>query len=340
MPFRARHDPELEPDAIRAAQQLIHPAFRNSPQFVHEGLSDLAGIEVVLKVETVNPIRAFKGRGTWLAIAGLAGEGTIGPGRAVVAASTGNFGQGVAFAGRAHGIPAVIFADEHANPTKLERMRRFGATVIQEGRDFDAAREASEAYAQTHGAFLLLDGADSRVAAGAATLALEVTDGIAAGDLPEIRTAYVPLGNGALITGVGAWLRHAAPDCRIVGVAAAGAASMVLSWEAGELVETPEAATYAEGIACRVPIPEALDMMVGRVDDLMLVSEDQLRAAEAELRAATGITVEGAAAASWAGLLADDRRDGPGLVILTGSNVSAAARSGREVARSGVSLGR
>lgn len=327
MPFRARHDPELEPDAIRAAQQLIHPAFRNSPQFVHEGLSDLSGTDIVLKVETVNPIRAFKGRGTWLAIASLAREGTIGPGRAVVAASTGNFGQGVAFAARAHSIPAVIFADEHANPTKLDRMRRFGATVIQQGRDFDAAREASDTYAQAHGAFLLLDGADAGVAAGAATLALEVTDGIAAGDLHEITTAYVPLGNGALITGVGAWLRHAAPGCRIVGVAAAGAASMVLSWEAGDLVETSEAATYAEGIACRVPIPEALDMMVGRVDELMLVSEDQLRAAEAELRAATGITVEGAAAASWAGLLADDRRDGPALIILTGSNVATEIRS-------------
>ena len=327
MPFRARHDPELEPHAIRAARQLIHPAFRNSPQFVHEGLSDLAGITIVLKVETVNPIRAFKGRGTWLAIAGLAGEGTIGPGRAVVAASTGNFGQGVAFAARAHGIPAVIFADEHANPTKLDRMRRFGATVIQQGRDFDAAREASEAYAQTHGAFLLLDGADPRVAAGAATLALEVTDGIAAGDLPEIGTAYVPLGNGALITGVGAWLRHAAPGCRIVGVAAAGAASMVLSWEAGDLVETSEAATYAEGIACRVPIPEALDMMVGRVDELVLVTEAELHAAEAQMTAATGVTVEGAAAASWAGLLADPRRDGPALVILTGSNVAPDVRS-------------
>ncbi|TAL06929.1 MAG: pyridoxal-phosphate dependent enzyme [Chloroflexota bacterium] len=327
VPFRARHDPQLEPDAIRAAVQHIHPAFRNSPQFVHEGLSDLAGIDVVLKVETVNPIRAFKGRGTWLAIAGLAGEGTIGSGRAVVAASTGNFGQGVAFAARAHGVPAVIFADEHANPTKLNRMRRFGATVIQQGRDFDAAREASEAYASAQGAFLLLDGADPRVAAGAATLALEVTDGIAAGDLPAITTAYVPLGNGALIVGVGAWLRHAAPGCRIVGVAAAGAASMVQSWEAGEVVETTEAATYAEGIACRVPIPEALDMMVGRVDELILVSEDQLRAAQAQLTAATGITVEGAAAASWAGVLADRRRDGPALVILTGSNVAPAART-------------
>ena len=327
MPFRARRDPELEPDAIRAAHPRIHPAFRNSPQFIHEGLSDLAGVDVVLKVETVNPIRAFKGRGTWLAIAGLAGEGTLGPDRPVVAASTGNFGQGVAFAARAHGIPAVIFADEHANPTKLDRMRRFGATVIQQGRDFDAAREASEAYASAHGAFLLLDGADPRVAAGAGTLALEVTDGIASSDLPAITTAYVPLGNGALIVGVGAWLRSAAPECRIVGVAAAEAPSMVLSWQTGELVETPETGTYAEGIACRVPIPEALDMMVGRVDELVLVSEAELQAAEAQLTAATGITAEGAAAASWAGLLADSRRDGPALVILTGSNVAPGARS-------------
>ena len=327
MPFRARRDPELEPDAIRAAHPRIHPAFRNSPQFIHEGLSDLAGVDVVLKVETVNPIRAFKGRGTWLAIAGLAGEGTLGPDRPVVAASTGNFGQGVAFAARAHRIAAVIFADEHANPTKLERMRGFGATVIQQGRDFDAAREASEAYASAHGAFLLLDGADPRVAAGAGTLALEVTDGIASSDLPAITTAYVPLGNGALIVGVGAWLRHAAPECRIVGVAAAEAPSMVLSWQAGELLETPESRTYAEGIACRVPIPEALDMRVGRVDELVLVSEAELLAAEAQLTAATGITAEGAAAASWAGLLADSRRDGPALVILTGSNVAPGARS-------------
>ncbi len=327
MPFSARHDPELEVDAIRSAHQRIHPAFRNSPQFVHEGLSDLAGIDVVLKVETVNPIRAFKGRGTWLAIAGLAGEGSIGPDRAVVAASTGNFGQGVAFAARAHGAAAVIFADEHANPTKLDRIRTFGATVIQQGRDFDAAREASEAYAASHGAFLLLDGADARVAAGAATLALEVTDGVAAGALPALTTAYVPLGNGALIVGVGAWLRHAAPKCRIVGIAASEAPSMVLSWDAGKLVETPESATYAEGIACRVPIPEALDMMVGRVDELLLVSEAELHAAEAQLTAATGITAEGAAAASWAGMLADSRRDGPALVILTGSNVATPARS-------------
>jgi threonine dehydratase len=320
MPFRARRDPELEPAAIRAASERIHPAFRGTPQYLHDDLSRAAGREVIVKADCVNPIRAFKGRGTWLVVEGLAGEGRAGPDRPVVAASTGNFGQGIAFAARAHGIPAVVFADVAANPAKLDRIRSFGATVIQEGSDFDEARAAAAAYARERSAELITDGQDPRIAAGAATLALEVTDAAAAGGIPQPVVAYVPIGNGALIVGVGAWLRHAAPGCRVVGVAAAEAPSMVLSWRAGEVVETPAAATYADGIACRVPVPEALEMMVGRVDEVVLVSEAELHRAEAELTAATGITVEGAAAASWAALLADERRAGPALVILTGSN--------------------
>jgi threonine dehydratase len=325
MPFTARRDPELVPDAIRAAHGRLHPVFRGSPQYLHEGLSAATGAEVVLKVETVNPIRAFKGRGTWLAVEALAGQGRVGPGRPIVCASTGNFGQGVAFAARAFGVPAVVFADEHGNPTKLERIRSFGATVIQQGRDFDAAREAAETHASAVGGHLLVDGADPWVATGAATIALAVCDAAAAGAVPLPSVAYVPLGNGALIVGIGAWLRHAAPSCRVVGVAATNASSMYDSWLAGRVIEAPTAATYAEGIACRVPVPEALDMMVGRVDDVLLVAEDQMRAAQGQLTAATGITVEGAAAASLAGLLADPGRAAgdAALVILTGSNVAA-----------------
>jgi threonine dehydratase len=323
VPFTARRDAELEPDAIRAAHDRVPAAFKHTPQLLHEGLGARAGIPIVLKIEALNPIRAFKGRGTWLAIEALAGEGTIDREHPVVAASTGNFGQGVAFAARAFDVPAVVFADEHANPVKLDRMRAFGATVVQAGRDFDAAREAAAAFATERGAHLLVDGQNPWVATGAATIALEVTDAIERGDLPTLATAYIPLGNGALLVGIGAWLRHAAPACRIVGVAATGAPSMVRSWEAGRVVETAEAATYAEGIACRVPVPEALDMLVGRVDDLVLVTEDLLLAAEAELRAMTGVTVEGAGAASWAALLADDARAGPTLVLITGSNVAA-----------------
>jgi len=327
MPFQARHDPELDPEAIRAAHARIPAAFRDSPQYVHEALGAAAGAPVVLKIESANPIRAFKGRGTWLAIEARAGEGRISPTRPVVAASTGNFGQGVAYASRAAGVPAVVFADEHANPHKLGRIRAYGAQVIQSGRDFDAAREAAAAFAAEQDGYLLVDGQDPRVAAGAATIAVELTDARERGELPALATAYIPLGNGALLVGIGAWLRHASPQTRLVGIVASGAPSMARSWAAGVPIETAEAATYAEGIACRIPVPEALDMLVGRVDDLLEVDEAALHAAEAELRAATGITVEGAAAASWAGLLADRASGrasaGPALVLITGSNVAA-----------------
>jgi threonine dehydratase len=312
---------------MRAAVTRLPPVFRGSPQYLDESLSARVGDPVVVKVEAVNPIRSFKGRGTWLAVEALAGEGSAARGRPIVAASTGNFGQGLAYAARAFAIPAVVFADEHANPVKLGRMRGLGATVIQAGRDFDAAREAAERFARERDAFLLVDGQDPWIAAGAATIAIEVSDAIEAGALPPLASAYVPLGNGALLTGIGAWLRHAAPACWITGVAAAAAPCMVQSLREGRVVTTPNAATAAEGIACRVPVPEALDMLQGRYDDLVLVTEDELHAAGEELRAATGITAEGAAAASWAGLLAAEaaglRPAGPALVILTGSNVAA-----------------
>ena len=106
--------PELTVEAIRAAHDRIDPAFTHSPQYVHEGLSRRLGVPVIVKVETVNPIRSFKGRGTWLVVHALADEGSAGPDRAVVAASAGNFGQGVAYAARPLGVPVVIFASRTA----------------------------------------------------------------------------------------------------------------------------------------------------------------------------------------------------------------------------------
>ena len=307
--------------AIRGALERLPAVFRGSPQFVHEGLSARAGRPVIVKVESTNPIGAFKGRGCTVALAMLVGEGRLPPGRPIVVASTGNFGQGVAYAARALGLAAVVVADEHANPTKLGRIRSFGATVVQEGRDFDEAREVAAAYAREHRAMLLVDGEDPWIAAGAGTLAVEVTDAIVRGELPPLGSAWVPVGNGALIVGVGAWLRHAAPASRVVGVQSEAAPSMTLSWRAGRPIDTPTAATFADGIATRGPVPEALDMMVGRVDEMVLVSEDALREAQAELTAVLGITVEGAAAASWAGLRAESEPpDGAALVIITGSN--------------------
>lgn len=318
-----RRDPELEPAVVRAAVGRIPAELRASAQYIDETLSDRAGFPVVVKVETANPVRSFKGRGTWLALRELAAAGRIGPERPVVVASTGNFGQGTAYAGRALGVPVVVFADLHANPLKLARIRSLGARVVQSGDDFDEARAASEAYARGEEAFLLVDGQEPWVATGAATMALELTDAVRRGELPEPATAYVPVGNGALIVGVGGWLRHAAPACRVVGVQSEAAPSMTLSWRAKRPIETETARTMAEGIATRVPVPEALEMMEGRVDEMLLVSEEALADGQAELTAATGITVEASAAASWAGVLADPQRRGPAVVILTGSNVIA-----------------
>jgi threonine dehydratase len=235
--------------------------------------------------------------------------------------SAGNFGQGVAYAARALGIPAVVFTSRHANRGKIERMRLLGAQVIEVGEDFDEARDASEAYAAKHPVELLVDGDDPRISTGAATLALEVTDGVAAGDLPAPVIVMVPVGNGALINGVGAWLRSEAPGCRIVGVQAEGAAAMTLSFNAGRPIDTDTVATFADGIASRVAIPRAVELMPGRVDEMRLVSESALRETQGELTSELGITVEGAAAASWAGLLAGPIPTGPALVIVTGSNV-------------------
>jgi threonine dehydratase len=313
--------PELTPDAIRGAASAIDPVFTGSPQFVHDGLSDRLGAPVVVKVETVNPIRSFKGRGTWVAVHGLAEEGRIRLDRPVVVASAGNFGQGVAYAARSLELPAVVFTSRNANRAKLARMRELGATVIESGDDFDDARAASEAHAAEHDAELLVDGDDPRISTGAATLALELTDAIAAGRLPTLAVASVPVGNGALINGVGAWLRHAAPTTRVVGVQAEAADAMTRSFAAGRPIDTESAATYADGIASRVAVPRAVELMAGRVDAMTTVSEDALHAAQGELTDALGITVEGAAAASWAGLLAGPPPDGAVLVIVTGSNV-------------------
>jgi threonine dehydratase len=313
--------PELEPDAIRAARSSIDPVFLDTPQYVHEGLSARLGVPVVVKVETANPIRSFKGRGTSVVVRALAREERISPDRPIVCASAGNFGQGIAYAARALGIPAVVFASRVANAGKVARMRALGADVVQVGDDFDAAVDAARAHAARGGGALVVDGDDARIAAGAATMAIELTESGAAAGLPAPAVVSIPVGNGALVNGVGSWLRTAAPACRIVGVQAEGAAAMTLSWRAGRPIDTPSVATDADGIAARVAIPSAVAAMAGRVDEMRLVTEDAIHAAQRELTTELGITVEGAAAASWAGLLVGPRPDGPAIVILTGSNV-------------------
>jgi threonine dehydratase len=322
------HGQVLNAQTIRASVGRIPAEFRGSPQFISESLGSRLGRPVVVKVDAVNPVGAFKGRGAWLAVEELSRGGVLPPAGLVVA-STGNFGQSIAYAGRAMDVAVTVFASVDANPGKLERIRGFGARVCLEGADFDEARLAAQRFATEVGGHLLIDGEDPWIAVGAGTLALELTDAIESGVLPGRGVAYIPVGNGALIAGVGTWLRFAAPGCRVIGVQSEGAPSMTLSWQAGRPIETPTAATRAGGIATRVPVPEALKMMAGVVDDMVLVSEAAIADAQPILRAATGVTVELAAAASLAAALAhplDGRA--PVMLLVTGSNEEPGRESG------------
>ncbi len=308
-------------DAIRSAHPRIPRAFRNAPQFVSEPLSEAAGVPVVVKLETANPIGSFKGRGTWLAMSELAAAGTVGERDGVVVASAGNFGQGVAYAGRALKVPVIVFAATTANPMKLAAMRRLGADVRTVGEDFDAAREAAAEHAATSNWYLLVDGEDPWISIGAGSIALELTDAIASGDLPPLERFYVPVGNGALIAGIGTWLRSAARETRVVGVQATAAPAMTLSWQERRPIETPRADTIADGIAARVPVPEALELMYGVVDEMLLVDEDQIVAATREMSQALPSAIEPAAGAAWAAVRAAAAHDGAIGVLVTGGNV-------------------
>lgn len=302
---------DLSLDAIARAARDINPVFRNSPQFEAEALGRALGARVLLKVETVNPIRSFKGRGTDFYVRSLRSA----PPK-LVTASAGNFGQGLAFAARARGIALDVFAAINANPLKVARMRQLGATVELAGRDFDDAKDHARAHAERLGVPFVEDGREPAIAEGAGSMAVE----LAAWPEP-ITVAVVPLGNGALLGGIATWLRHVSPSTRIVGVCAANAPAMRDSLRAGHPVQTMEANTIADGIAVRVPVPEALACLAPVVDDVVLVSEGALRQATAMIETETGLVAEPAGAAGIAALIEHQHlREGLVATPLCGSN--------------------
>jgi len=308
-------------DLIRAAHPRIPAIFRDSPQFVAEALSERVGVPVVVKVETANPIGCFKGRGTWLAVSELLGRGEVGEGRGLVVASAGNFGQGVAYAGRGMGVPVLVYAATTANSAKVAAMRRLGAEVRLVGEDFDAAREAAAEHVAHTDWHLLVDGEDPWISIGAGSIALELTDAVARGDLPHLSQILVPVGNGALIGGIGAWIRDVAPGTRVVGVQAAQAPAMTLSWQARRPIATERADTVADGIAARVPVPEALELMLEGVHEMRLVDEATIIGSTIDLSAALPLVIEPSAGAAWGALL----QQPPGAavaLVLTGGNVA------------------
>jgi threonine dehydratase len=303
--------PVISLEAIQRAERDIDPIFRNTPQFEADALGRRLGARLLLKVETVNPIRSFKGRGTDFYLRSAA------PGREkLVTASAGNFGQGLAWAARSRGVTLDVYAAESANPMKVARMRDLGATVHLAGRDFDDAKDHARRHAEREGSTFVEDGREPAIAEGAGAIAVELFAWPA-----PIATAIVPLGNGALLGGMGTWIRHVSPATRIIGVCAANAPAMRDSLRAGRAVETKDANTIADGIAVRVPVPEALEYLVPVVDDVVLVGEETLRQAMALVESETGLLAEPAGAAGIAALMEHPQlRTGLVATPLCGSN--------------------
>lgn len=284
-------------EGIEAAWAAIPPEFRDTPQFVSEALARELGVRLTVKVECLNPIRSFKARGACWFTARRGSEAKQ-AGISWVTGSAGNFGQGLAWAARRAGIPLTVFSATAANPAKVAAMRSLGAEVVLRGEDFDAAKEEARAFAEGGNAVFVEDGREPEITEGAGTIALELTRSA------PVEHLLVPVGNGALVGGMGKWFRQALPESRIVGVVAAGAPVMRRAFESGDpaAAEAPPR-TAADGIAVRVPVPEAVVLMREVVDEVVEVSEESLHDAVRLLHRTLGLVVEPAGAAGVAALL-------------------------------------
>jgi threonine dehydratase len=300
----------LRVENIDEAARCVDPAFLNSPQVVDASMTRRIGAELILKLETFNPVRSFKGRGADFFMR------SVRPGTQVVCASAGNFGQAIAYAASARGIRATVFCAESANPVKVARIRDLGAEVRLSGSDFDAAKDAARAYAGAEGHPFVEDGHEPAISEGAGTIAPEL-----ARLQPDV--ILVPVGNGALISGIGCWMKARSPGTRIVGVCAAGAPAMAESWQRGTLVRSAGVTTIADGVAVREPIPAALEWMSELVDDMVLVDDEQIREALRIARDTVGLILEPSGALGIAAALHHQIPGSRPATVVTGSNFSA-----------------
>lgn len=282
----------LSIESIRRAAKVIDPVFLNTPQYAAESLSDALGARVIVKVETANPIRCFKGRGADYYVSKLQ------PGERLITASAGNLGQAMAYACRRRGIQLTVYASTKANPFKVQRIRAFGADVVLVGNDFDDAKIEAKRAASQSGVRMVEDSLDVETGEGAGTIGIE----LAAYSEP-LEAVVMAFGNGALACGVGVSLKHVAPATRIFAVQAAGAPAMIESWRQRRLVKYDSINTIADGIGVRIPIPECVDDMHGVIDEGFFVQDQSLIEAMRLAHKHLGLVLEPSGAAGIAALL-------------------------------------
>ena len=270
------------------------------------------GRKLYLKREDMHELGAFKWRGALPALEQFKRDGATG----VVTASTGNHGAATAWAAAQLGLDVVVFAPEGASATKLAHLERLGADVRLGGVDMDEAKDRGVAEAAARGVPFFEDGAEPAQYDGYAAIGDELLDQL--GEPPA--AVVVPVGNGALLGGVGSAILRRSPETLRIGVVAASAPVMADSWEAGRAVPCDRSATFADGLAVRVAIPYAVAVLDEVATHMLRVEESDIARAVATFDAA-GIRAEGAAGAGLAALPQLPELDGPVVLVVTGRNI-------------------
>jgi threonine dehydratase len=276
------------------ARLRIAPHLRPTPLFGYATLTELLDADVFIKHENHHPVGAFKVRGGVNLISQLSADERE---RGVIAASTGNHGQSIAYAARLFAVPATICVPENANPVKVASIRGLGATLVVHGRDFDEAREHCEQLASERGHRYVHSGNEPLLIAGVATGTLEILE-----EQPQTDVVVVPVGGGSGAAGACIVAKAVNPSVRVIGVQSEAAPTAYRSWRERRLVEG-RMETFAEGLATRTAFELPQRILWQWLDDFVLVSDDEIRAAQVMMIEATHNLIEAAGAAPLAAAL-------------------------------------
>jgi threonine dehydratase len=301
-------------DVLNAGRR-ISPYLQRTPLINYPALDQLTGARVLVKHENYQPVGAFKVRGGVNLISQLSAETRA---RGVIAASTGNHGQSVAYAARLFGVRACVVVPEKANPVKVEAMRNLGAEVLFYGEDFDAARGHAEQVATQNNYRYIHSGNEPQLISGVGTIALEIIE-----DAPDVSAIIVPVGGGSGAAGACITSKSIDPSIQVVGVQAERAPAAYKSWRGRRLLED-KMETAAEGLATRVAFELPQQIMWKLLDDFVLISEEEIRSGISLLAEKARTLAEGAGAASLACLLKlRDRFAGRTVaLVLSGGNIT------------------
>jgi threonine dehydratase len=297
------------------ARRRISPYLRPTPLFAYPALGELVGAEVFVKHENHQPVGAFKVRGGVNLVSQLGVEERE---RGVIAASTGNHGQSIAYAARLFGVRATICVPDNANPVKVASMRGLGAELVVGGRDFDEAREQCERLAAEDGYRYVHSGNEPLLIAGVATQTLEILE-----QQPRVEAIIVPIGGGSGAAGACIVAKAVDPAVRVIGVQSRAAPAAYRSWRERTLVED-RMETFAEGLATRTAFELPQRILWQWLDDFLLVTDDEIRVAQALMIESTRNLVEAAGAAPLAAALRlrDQLAGKQTALIASGGNAS------------------